>query len=67
MNSKGWVKLEDESSPHPPYRPDLAPSDSHPLGTMKVALRGRHFVDDEQKHSVSCKGGTSVLIMKETL
>jgi hypothetical protein len=50
-NSKGWVKLEDESSPHSPYRPDLAPSDIHPLGTLKVALRGRRFVDDEQKHS----------------
>jgi histone-lysine N-methyltransferase SETMAR len=34
----GWEVL-----PHPPYSPDLAPSDFHLFGDMKGALRGRHF------------------------
>jgi len=34
-----------ESSPHPPYRPDLAPSDFHLLGPMKDELGGLRFAD----------------------
>jgi hypothetical protein len=45
MNSKGSAKHEDESSPHPPYSPDLAPSDFHLFGPLKDALRGRRFAD----------------------
>ena len=35
--------------PHPPYSPDLAPSDFHLLGPLKKdALRGTRFEDDER-------------------
>jgi histone-lysine N-methyltransferase SETMAR len=38
---------------HPPYSPDLAPSDYHVFGPMKDALRGRKFGnDDEIKEAV---------------
>ena len=36
----GWTVL-----PHPPYRPDLAPSDFHLFGPVKEGLRVQHFVD----------------------
>jgi transposase len=34
--------------PHPPYSPDLAPSDFHLFWPLKDALRGRHFRSDEE-------------------
>ena len=34
----GWTVL-----PHPPYSPDLVPSDFHVFGPMKDGLRGQHF------------------------
>lgn len=37
----GWTTL-----PHPPYSPDLAPSDFHLFGPMKEALRGQRFSTD---------------------
>ena len=33
---------------HPPYSPDLAPSDFHLFGPLKEALRGRRFSTDEE-------------------
>lgn len=36
-----------EVLPHPPYSPDLAPSDLHLFLTMKAYLKGKHFPDDE--------------------
>lgn len=39
----GWIVL-----PHPPYSPDLAPSDFHLFGPMKNFIRGRRFADDEE-------------------
>lgn len=36
-----------EILPHPPYSPDLAPSDFHLFPTMKSYLKGKHFPDDE--------------------
>jgi histone-lysine N-methyltransferase SETMAR len=33
--------------PHPPYSPDLAPSDFHLFRHLKKALRGEHFPDAE--------------------
>jgi len=33
---------------HPPYSPDLAPSDYHIFGPLKEALRGRRFASDEE-------------------
>ena len=38
----GWTVL-----PHPPYSPDLAPSDFHLFCPLKNALRGTRFADDE--------------------
>jgi hypothetical protein len=37
----GWIMLS-----HPPYSPDLAPSDIHLFVSLKDALRGTHFEDD---------------------
>lgn len=36
----------------PPYSPDLAPSDFHPLPKLKEYLRGQHFGSDEVKSAV---------------
>ncbi|GBM70471.1 Histone-lysine N-methyltransferase SETMAR [Araneus ventricosus] len=33
---------------HPPYSPDLAPSDFHLFTAMKKWLWGQHFTDDEE-------------------
>ena len=33
---------------HPPYSPDLAPSDYHIFSPLKEALRGRRFASDEE-------------------
>jgi histone-lysine N-methyltransferase SETMAR len=38
----GWTVF-----PHPPYSPDLAPSDFHLFGSLKDALCGTRFEDDE--------------------
>ncbi|PNF17980.1 hypothetical protein B7P43_G17450 [Cryptotermes secundus] len=38
----GWTVL-----PHPPYSPNLAPSDFHLFGPMKDGLRGQHFPDND--------------------
>lgn len=41
IEAKGWTIL-----PHPPYSPDLAPSDFHMFGPLKDYLRGQKFTDD---------------------
>ena len=33
---------------HPPYSPDLVPSEYHLFGLLKEALRGRRFTSDEE-------------------
>jgi len=38
----GWTVLT-----HPPYSPDLAPSDFHLFGPLKHTLHGTRFEDDE--------------------
>ena len=38
----GWTIL-----PHPPYSPDLAPSDFQLFGLMKNGLHGQHFPSTE--------------------
>ena len=43
----GWTLLL-----HPPYSPDLAPSDPQLFGPLKDALRGRRFADG-LKHRLS--------------
>jgi histone-lysine N-methyltransferase SETMAR len=39
--------LKYEVLKHPPYSPDLAPSDFHLFGPMKEHLQGQKFADDE--------------------
>jgi histone-lysine N-methyltransferase SETMAR len=42
-------KLKSEVLAHPPYSPDLAPSDYyHLFGPLKEALRGRRFTSDQE-------------------
>jgi hypothetical protein len=42
MQEQQWEVLE-----HPPYSPDLAPSDFHLFGPLKLLLSAEHFPDDE--------------------
>jgi transposase len=44
--------LKFEVLEHPPYSPDLAPSDFHLFGHMKEHLRGQKFADDEVMEAV---------------
>jgi len=37
-----------ECLPHPPYMPDLAPSDFHIFGPLKEAMGGKSFRSDEE-------------------
>ena len=47
--SRGWKTL-----PHPPYSPDLALSDYHLFGPMKLHTKGmRHENDDALKSTVT--------------
>ena len=41
-----------EVLPHPPYSPDLAPSDYHLFGPMKKMLTGQKFTSDTEVQSV---------------
>lgn len=44
----GWTLI-----PHPPYSPDLAPSDYHLFSELKKPLRGKHFhTAEEMKEAV---------------
>jgi histone-lysine N-methyltransferase SETMAR len=42
-----WELLE-----HPPYSPDLAPSDFHLFGPLKKHLGGKSFADEEVETEV---------------
>ena len=42
-SSFGWTTIS-----HPPYSPDLAPSNFHLFGPLKESLRGLHFSSDEE-------------------
>ena len=46
IHKLGWTVL-----PHPPYSPDLAPSDYHLFGKLKEHLRGNHnaTIDDVRR------------------
>jgi histone-lysine N-methyltransferase SETMAR len=39
----GWTVL-----PHPPYSPDLAPSDFHLFGSLKDVIRGKRFGSNDE-------------------
>ena len=43
ITSFGWTVI-----PHPPYSPDLAPSDYHLFGPMKEGLRGNRYGNDNE-------------------
>jgi hypothetical protein len=54
MKLRDSAKQEDESSSRPPCSANLAPSCFHLFDLLKIALRGRRFVDDDKlNHSVS--------------
>ena len=40
-------KVKFEVMVHPPYDPDLVPSDYHLFGPLKEALRGHRFTSDQ--------------------
>jgi hypothetical protein len=40
--------LSFECLPHPPYSPDLAPSDFHVFGPLKEAMGGKSFRSNEE-------------------
>lgn len=46
----GWDLL-----PHPPYSPDIAPSDYHAFRSLKNFLRGRQFKNDEEVENRACQ------------
>jgi hypothetical protein len=51
--NRGWWNL----LPHPPYNPDLAPSNLHLVGRLKDELRGNRFeVEDELKNGSGISG-----------
>jgi hypothetical protein len=54
-NSKVSATQEDESSPHPPYSPDEAPSDFHRFVHLKDSIRGRRFADDDLLEHYVCE------------
>jgi transposase len=41
--------------PHPPYSPDLAPSDSWLFPKLKEALKGQHFSSHAEIETAGCK------------
>ena len=47
INELGWKLL-----PHPPYSPDLVPSDFHLFGPLKACTRGTKFKSDDEVKSV---------------
>jgi hypothetical protein len=42
------LKLKWDVLPHPPYSPDLAPSDYHLFGPMKGFLGGKRFRNNDE-------------------
>jgi histone-lysine N-methyltransferase SETMAR len=51
LKTFGWKRIG-----HPPYSPDLAPSDSHVFLLLKKFLGGRRYVeDDDVKEAVNTR------------
>jgi histone-lysine N-methyltransferase SETMAR len=49
---EGIQELQWELLEHPPYSPDLGPSDFHLSGLLKTHLDGKHFTDEEVERQV---------------
>jgi histone-lysine N-methyltransferase SETMAR len=49
LRSFKWEVLQ-----HPPYSPDLAPSDFHLFGSLKRHLSGERFPDDDAVERAVC-------------
>ena len=47
LETFGWNII-----PHPPYSPDIAPTDFHPFRSMQNFLDGKEFRNDEKVKSV---------------
>ena len=63
-----FTDLHFECLPHPPYSPDLAPSDFHMFGPLKEAMVGKKFRSDEEvRHAVHewLRGLPKVFFLKE--
>ncbi|XP_064462425.1 uncharacterized protein LOC135373045 [Ornithodoros turicata] len=52
LTTRTLQELRWKLSPHPPYSPELAPSDFHLFGPLKAFLGGRHFSCDDQVKNV---------------
>ena len=48
---------------HPPYSPDLAPSDCHLFPGLKKQLKGRHFSSDAEVIASAESGWTDNLLI----
>jgi hypothetical protein len=46
----GWEVL-----PHPPYNPDLAPSNYHLFGFVKNEMRGQHYKMNDALQTAVCQ------------
>jgi histone-lysine N-methyltransferase SETMAR len=49
-----FQKLKFDAMAHPPYSPDLTPSDYNLFGTLKEALRGYRFTSDKEMKEAHC-------------
>ena len=50
ISSFGWTTIS-----HPPYLPDLAPSDFHLFGPLKESLRGQDSSSDKEVETAARK------------
>jgi len=48
VTQKKWAYLGFQRLDHPPYSPDLAPSDYHLFSGLKKQLKGHHFSSDAE-------------------
>jgi hypothetical protein len=61
ITKMGWTVL-----PHPPYGQDLAPLEFHLFGSLKDALRGTHFEDDNSIIEVATHAGQELVPARNT-
>jgi hypothetical protein len=57
--------LHFECLPHPPYSPDLAPSDFHMFGPLKEAMGGKRFCSEEEVRMGGCADNQKNFFLKE--